>query len=227
VRILVSGFEPFGGSASNPSGDLAKLAGSWASDVGAEVCGVVLPVTFAGAWPALLLAISDFAPDAVLAMGLAIGRAELSLERIGINLADSADADNSGQAPSDQPLVPGAPDGLFATLPLRAILAAIKATGAPAGLSLSAGTYVCNAVLYRLLLHGRESRIRGGFLHLPPTPELASQPPAPAMAVAPPASSPDASPVASVGEGRPRGLPLARQEAAVKAALRALAAAGA
>ena len=164
--ILLTGFEPFGGLARNPSGELARdLAGP-----GVE--GVVLPVDYQRVFPALeeLLAREW---DAVVLTGVAVGRPHLSLERVAINFIDRERPDNAGRIPAGPEIVPGAPAAYFATLPLDDLKRAMAATGAPTVLSLTAGAYLCNAASYLALHLLRETGTPCGFLHLPPTPDLA------------------------------------------------------
>ncbi|MBA3597381.1 MAG: pyroglutamyl-peptidase I [Methylibium sp.] len=167
-RVLVSGFEPFGGAAHNPSQDVARaLDGTCLAD-GSVLHGVVLPVRFADASAALAAAIERTRPGLVLALGLAISRSEVAIERVALNLCDAAIPDNAGLQPRDMPVTEGGPAALFATLPVRAMLEALQAVGLPGTLSLSAGSYVCNEVFYRLLHAQGAARIPAGFMHLPP-----------------------------------------------------------
>jgi len=164
--ILVTGFEPFGGLARNPSKEVAEASG------GRGVRAAVLPVDYRRIGPALDALLWE-AWDAVLLMGVAIGRARLSLERVAINFRDGVRPDNAGWAPSSPELVPGGPAAYFATLPLERLSARLERDGIPAEISLSAGAYLCNAAFY-LARHALERRgTPCGFLHLPPTPDLA------------------------------------------------------
>ena len=172
--LLVTGFEPFGGDAINPSGDVARTLHRRKIG-GAPVIGLVLPCRFGASLDALRSAIATHRPQLVLALGLAAGRAELSLERVAINLDDARIADNASAQPVDTPVVPGAPAALFTTLPIKAMVAAMCDAGHPAGLSLSAGSFVCNHVFYGLLHALRRRRgVRGGIMHLPCLPEPVS-----------------------------------------------------
>ena len=172
LRILVTGFEPFGGSPVNPS---AMAAESLVHEriPGIEVRALVLPVV-GGTGPgsarvALDAALDSFPADAAIHFGEAHARGEVSVERVAVNLRDYRIADNSGSFAEDLPVVDGAPDARFATLPVRAIVDAVRAEGIPAGLSLSAGTYLCNEVMF----HSLERSSRGlaprisGFVHVP------------------------------------------------------------
>lgn len=184
--ILLTGFEPFGGDALNPSQEIVRVLDG--ETIGAHrVAGAVLPVAFAKA-PLLLDALIErHRPEIVLALGLAGGRGELSFERIAVNLVDARIADNEDLQPIDEPVIDGAPPAYFSTLPLKAIVAGLRARGIPAGLSLSAGTFVCNQVFFALAhrLATHAPRARGGFVHVPWLPEQAARHPGqPSMALA-------------------------------------------
>ena len=166
--VLLTGFEPFAGQALNPSAEIARLLDG-TRIAGHDLVGAVLPVVFADAPAALADLVERHQPVLVLATGQAGGRAALTLERVALNLADTRIADNAGVQPVDAAVVAGAPDAYFSDLPLKAMREAMRAAGAPAELSLSAGSFVCNQVFYALC-HLRESRgrtFRAGFLHLP------------------------------------------------------------
>lgn len=176
LTVLLTGFEPFGGSATNPSQKLVeRLAGR--TIAGARVHAAVLPVvggTGAGsAWAALAAELERCRPDAAIAFGEAHTRGAVSLERLAINLRDDRIPDNAGVQLCDSPIVPGGPDALLATLPLRAMHSAVAQAGLPVELSTTAGTFLCNEAMYRLLLHARLHGwpARAGFVHLPQTPE--------------------------------------------------------
>ncbi len=164
MKILVTAFEPFGGDAVNPTMEaLARLAPR------EGLSRLVLPVSFSGAGREIARAMEALRPDAVLSLGLAAGRDRITPERVAINLDDARIPDNDGFTPVDAPIVPDGPDAYFSTLPVREIARRIGALGIPAGLSLSAGTYVCNHVMYTAL-HLAKTRYPGtkcGFLHVP------------------------------------------------------------
>ena len=192
MKILVTGFEPFGGSPLNPSEQVVRaLAGQ--GELAPEpvsraiVTTAILPVDRFRGPEALRSALERTQPDAVLCLGEAARRATLSIERVAINLMDYRIPDNAGQQVTDTPIVQGGPAAYFATLPVRAMLAAVQGAGVPVELSLSAGTYLCNQVFYELLhqLCDREPAVPAGFIHLPSLPEQASQasPPYPSMAL--------------------------------------------
>ncbi|WP_193753624.1 pyroglutamyl-peptidase I [Microbacterium testaceum] len=167
TTILLTGFEPFAGDATNPSGDAVRLVAERWSGPGTLVAEV-LPVVFAEASARLAALIRAHSPDVVLAVGLAGGRRGLTPERVAINLADARIPDNAGQQPLDRPIVEGAPAAYFTTLPVKAMTAAIAAAGIPASLSHSAGTFVCNQVMFTALHETADADgIRAGFLHVP------------------------------------------------------------
>ncbi len=171
LRILLSGFEPFGGDPVNSSEQLVHaLHGQRVGH--ATVHGCVLPCTFAHAWPVLRRTIQDATPTLVLATGQAAGRTGLTVERVAINVADARIPDNAGAQPVDQPVIEGGAAAHFASLPIKAMVAAITQAGLPAAVSQTAGTFVCNHVFYGLMEHLQQRPgLRGGFMHLPLLPE--------------------------------------------------------
>ncbi len=182
--ILVTGFEPFGGDTLNPSAEVARALDGQRID-GVPVHGLVLPCTFAGALPALQAALAARRPQLVLALGLAAGREGFTPERVALNLIDARIADNAGAQPLDEPVVPAGPAAYFTTLPIKAMVAALRAAGWPASVSLSAGSFVCNQVFYGLQHACRRRRgTRSGFMHLPCLPEQAAAAPCPSLPLA-------------------------------------------
>ena len=171
MKILVTGFEPFGGETENPSAQVAR--GLPASLAGAEIVTAILPVTCRGALETVTEAIRHHRPDAVLSLGQAGGRAAVSIERIAINVDDFSIPDNEGAQPKDQAIVPGGPAAYWSTLPIRAMEAAVRAAGVPCQISNTAGTFVCNHVLYavRYWLEQHFPGTRNGFIHIPYLPE--------------------------------------------------------
>jgi len=165
TTVLLTGFEPFGGDSSNPSGAAVNLVGSrWE---GPEVLiTAVLPVTFAGAAGRLRGLLREHRPDVVIAAGLAGGRAAIGLERVAVNLIDARIPDNDGDQPVDVPSVPGAAAARFATLPVKEIARRIADAGIPAEVSYTAGTFVCNHVFFTAL-EAAASATRAGFVHVP------------------------------------------------------------
>ncbi|WP_129787695.1 pyroglutamyl-peptidase I [Promicromonospora panici] len=170
MKVLVTGFEPFGGDAVNSSADaVAALAEGWAGPD--ELVTAVLPVAFDQVRSAdgpLLRLLDEHAPDVVVAAGLADGITQIRIERVAINLMDARIPDNDGGQPVDAPVADGGPLARFATLPVKAAAAAVREAGIPAGVSYSAGTYVCNASFYAVQ-HALAERpgVLSGFVHVP------------------------------------------------------------
>jgi pyroglutamyl-peptidase len=182
--VLLTGFEPFDGAAINPSWEAVRQLDGWSGD-GFIVEARELPCVFGDAAEALRGFVDALRPDIVIAVGQAGGRPEISVERIAINVDDARIPDNAGRQPVDLPIVADGPAAWFTTLPIKAIVAAIRARGIKAGVSQTAGTFVCNHVFYALMHHLREraQAVKAGFIHVPFLPEqVAAWPePAPAM----------------------------------------------
>jgi len=174
MKALVTGFEPFGADAVNPSREAVLRLSSRLGDLTIETR--IVPTVFGRAIAALEDAIVTTQPDIVLGVGLAGGRAELSLERVAINVDDARIPDNDGQQPIDQPIVAGGPAAYFTGLPVKRAVAALREAGLPAIVSNTAGTFVCNHIFYGLmhLVASRRLPARGGFLHVPYLPEQAA-----------------------------------------------------
>ena len=184
MKALVTGFEPFGGERVNPA---QEALGHLPPRLGRVAIGTqILPAVFGASLDALETAVRETNPDIVLCVGLAGGRAALSLERVAINIDDARIPDNKGRQPIDLPVVAGGPPAYFTTLPVKAAVAALREAGLPAIVSNSAGTFVCNHVFYGLmhLAATRGLDLRGGFLHVPYLPsQAARQDGAPSMAL--------------------------------------------
>ena len=166
--LLLTGFDPFDGAKSNPSWDTATaLDGRIVG--GHRIVARQLPTEFDASLRALRSAIRDTQPALVVCTGLAGGRRELSLERVAINVDDARIPDNTGAQPVDAKIVRNGPTAYFTTLPVKAMLAALRKNGIPAQVSQTAGTFVCNHVFYGLM-HAlrRQPSVRGGFIHVPP-----------------------------------------------------------
>jgi pyroglutamyl-peptidase len=175
--FLLTGFEPFGGEAINPSWEVARaLDGERIGE--AVVVARQLRCCFGDAAEALRAVLDELQPRWVLALGQAAGRSDFSIERVAINVDDARIPDNAGAQPVDVPVDDGGPAAFFATLPIKAMAAGLREAGLPASISQTAGTFVCNHVFYALMhaLHGRPG-VRGGFMHLPLLPEQAARHP--------------------------------------------------
>jgi pyroglutamyl-peptidase len=180
MRILLTGFEPFGGQSINPSWEVARTL-QGAVIAGAQVTAVQLPCVFAQALPVLQQALDTHSPDIVLALGQAEGRCDFTVERVAINVQDARIPDNAGAQPIDVPVIDGGPVAYFSTLPIKSLVAGLKSAGFVASVSQTAGTFVCNQVFYALqhTLAGRG--VHSGFMHLPLLPEQAAQWPGPTL----------------------------------------------
>lgn len=175
MRVLVTYFAPFGTDQENASALAAKLLPEKIGD--AQVVTAELPVAFGAAETALKQAIARVSPDLVLCTGQAEGTAEMHLERVAVNLRDARMPDNEGNAPDETPVCPDGPAAYFATIPVKRLAEALRKAGIPAVVSDSAGTYVCNDVMYTLLhtlSQGTEHAL-GGFVHVPLAPLQAAQ----------------------------------------------------
>ena len=162
---LVTGFEPYGGMSLNPSAEIARRLDG-AKIGGIPVVGRLLPVDIAKLDGALKTALAGLEPAAVILLGLAPGESCIRLERVALNLADFPIPDNAGTRSRDQPLDRQGDAALWSRLPLRAIETRLLGMGIPARLSESAGTYLCNASMYRAL-SWLPRRVPCGFIHLP------------------------------------------------------------
>lgn len=172
--ILLTGFEPFGGELVNPSWEIASsLHGELIA--GARVEALKLPCVFGESLQVLGEAVQALKPGLVLALGQASGRSALSLERVAINLIDARIADNASRQPIDEAVITGAPPAHFSSLPVKAMVAGLRAGGYPAELSFTAGSFVCNEVFFGLMQLLAGSRTRGGFMHVPCLPEQAAR----------------------------------------------------
>ena len=172
-KLLITGFQPFDGESVNPALEVAKgLQGKTIN--GYEVIAREIPVVRFEALKAVQAAIEELQPNAVITIGQAGGRPDITVERVGINIDDFRIPDNKGNQPIDEPVVTGGPVAYWATLPIKKMVANVKAQGIPASVSNSAGTYVCNHLLYGLLHYlttQDKTAIPAGFIHIPYLPE--------------------------------------------------------
>lgn len=167
MKILLAAFDPFGGEAVNPALEAVKQVKD--SIEGCSVIKLEIPTVFHRSRKVLREKIKETKPDIILVVGQAGGRPGISIERVGINLDDARIPDNQGNQPVDECIVPGGPAAYFSNLPIKAMVAAIRRVGIPAEVSNSAGTFVCNHILYGLLhqIHSENLKARGGFIHVP------------------------------------------------------------
>jgi len=174
--ILLTGFEPFGGEASNPSWDAIQQLDGWQPDDETVVHARQLPCVFTESLSVLNAELTALNPVLVLAMGQAGGRTCFSLEKVAINYNDARIADNLGQQPLATATVDAGPAAYFSTLPLKHLVQQLRQHGIPAEISFSAGTFVCNHVFYGLMhMIGATSKVRAGFIHIPYSPEQAAR----------------------------------------------------
>lgn len=175
--VLLTGFDPFDREALNPSWEAVHALEGWQC-AGATVHARRMPCVFGDAIEALARAMDELQPRLVLCIGQAGGRAEITPERVAINVDDGRIADNAGRQPIDRPVVPGGPAAYFSTLPIKAIVRDLRAAGIPASVSNTAGTFVCNHIFYglmhRIATHSVRG-LRGGFIHIPYLPEQAAR----------------------------------------------------
>jgi pyroglutamyl-peptidase len=173
-RVLVTGFDPFAGDSANPSW-LAAQALHGRQIAGHRVIAAQLPTVFRQSLDVLRALLDKHRPVLVICLGQAGGRAALSLERVAINIDDARIADNAGGQPVDTPVEAGGPAGYFTSLPIKAMMLAIRAEGVTAEVSQTAGTFVCNHVFYGLMhelaTRRRVKGVRGGFIHVPYLPQ--------------------------------------------------------
>ena len=168
-KLLITGFDPFGGESINPSWEAVKLLPEEIGEY--TLYKLQIPTVFGAAAEKLLEKAAEIKPDVIISVGQAGGRAAVTPERVGINVRDARITDNAGISPKDEPIVPGGPDGYFSTLPVKAMITAINNAGLPGSISNTAGTFVCNDVLYTLLHHYAGTDVRCGFIHVPYLPQ--------------------------------------------------------
>ncbi len=165
--LLLSGFEPFGGERNNPSWEVASGFDAKSFD-GVRVRALRLPVAHRRAVGEVVAAIRRWRPAAVIGLGQAGGRTALALERVAVNLLDKSGREGERGRADERPVVRDGPDAYFSRLPLAAILRALERRAIPAALSLNAGAYICNAVMYAALHElRRRPAMPVGFIHLP------------------------------------------------------------
>jgi pyroglutamyl-peptidase len=184
MKILITGFEPFGGESVNPSWEAVRHLPDTVAD--AEVIKLQIPTVFGRSAEVVHDAILEHDPDVIVSVGQAGGRFLVCPERVAINIDDGRIPDNDGKQPIDTPIHADGQPAYFSSLPVKAMVTAMKNAGVPAAVSNTAGTYVCNHVMYQVLyMIDREFRgKRGGFIHVPYTPQqVVDKPGQPALAV--------------------------------------------
>ncbi len=171
MKILVSGFDPFGGESINPSIEAVKCLPDTILEV--EIIKLEIPTVIGKSIDVLTQAVYDYKPDIVLCVGQAGGRSDITVERVAINVNDCRIKDNEGNQPIDEPIVSEGPDAYFLTLPIKSIVSNIQAQGIPASVSNTAGTFICNHVAYGMahLAKTKYPNMKTGFIHIPFLPE--------------------------------------------------------
>ncbi len=171
MKILITAFDPFGGDKINPALEAVKLMRD--NIAGAEIVKLEIPTVFHESIQKVVETMKKENPDVILNIGQAGGRFEVTPERVAINVDDARIPDNKGNQPIDQPVYEDGEPAYFATLPVKAMVKAIREAGIPSSLSNSAGTFVCNHIMYGVLheIKARNLNIRAGFIHVPFIPE--------------------------------------------------------
>lgn len=168
-KLLITGFDPFGGESINPSWEAVRRLPEQIGDF--VLCKLEIPTVFGSAAGAVLSAAADFKPDVILCVGQAGGRGAVTPERIAVNIRDARISDNAGNQPRGEFVVSDGLAAYFSTLDPEKMTAAIQNAGIAAAVSNSAGTFVCNDTLYTLLHHCAGSSVRVGFVHIPYLPD--------------------------------------------------------
>ena len=183
MKLLLTAFDPFGGETVNPALEAVKLVADRVA--GVDIVKLEVPTVFGKSVETVIRAIEAEKPDAVLCIGQAGGRYDLTPERVAINLDDARIGDNAGNQPIDSPISDTGAAAYFSTLPIKAMVARIRAAGLPASVSNTAGTFVCNHLMYGVLHHlaNHHPSVRGGFMHVPfePSQTANRSVPAPSM----------------------------------------------
>ncbi|MBL3540711.1 pyroglutamyl-peptidase I [Aminivibrio sp.] len=175
MKVLVTGFDPFGDEPVNPAFEAVKLLPR--TIAGADVDILEIPTVFHKSIEAIVKRAEETGADRILMVGQAGGRFEITVERVGINVDDARIPDNEGNRPIDVPIDPDGPAAHFATLPVKAMTERIRSRGIPAKVSNTAGTFVCNHVLYGVLNAAAKKGlpVKAGFIHVPYLPEQAAK----------------------------------------------------
>lgn len=185
MKIILAAFDPFGGEGVNPAWEGVKKVQNTIE--GHAVVKVEIPTVFHRSIKVLKEKIEEHDPKIILVVGQAGGRPQISVERVGINIDDARIPDNEGNQPVDEKILSHGPEAYFSNLPIKAMAKSIREAGVPASVSNTAGTFVCNHILYGLLHHinTENTRARGGFMHVPFIPaQVTDKPGQPSMALA-------------------------------------------
>ena len=168
-KLLITGFDPFGGETVNPAWEAVKLLPESIGDY--ALCKLEIPTVFGAAAETVLKKAAGFCPDVILCIGQAGGRAAVTPERIAVNIRDARIPDNAGNQPNGERIAQNGPAAYFATVPVKEMAQAIRDAGIAAAVSNSAGAFVCNDTLYSLLHRHAGTDVRVGFIHVPYLPE--------------------------------------------------------
>lgn len=173
MKVLITGFDPFGGASINPAYEAVKRLPETIK--GAEIIRMEIPTVFEKEGRVLEEAIQNYEPDIVICVGQAGGRSSVTVEKVAINLMEARIPDNEGKKPIDKVIYEDGENAYFAKLPVKAMVQNMNMHGIPARVSYTAGTFVCNDIMYRLLymIDKKYPRLRGGFIHVPYLPEQA------------------------------------------------------
>ena len=174
-KLLITGFEPFGGEKINPSWEAVKLLPEKIGDF--EIIKAEIPVVFEKAAETVLAKASEINPNAIICVGQAGGRSGVTPEMVAINLRFASIPDNEGNQPKDIPCVQDGENAYFATLPVRKMAEAVSEASIPCSVSYSAGTYVCTDLIYHVLHHYKGTDIKSCFIHVPFIPEQTTDKP--------------------------------------------------
>ena len=173
-KLLITGFEPFGGEQKNPSWEAVNLLPNEINEY--ELTKLRIPVVFGEAAEKVIAVADELSPDVILSIGQAGGRAAITPELVAINLRHASIPDNKGYQPSDEPVIDNGITAYFSTVPVRSISDAINKRGIASGVSYSAGAYVCNDLLYTLLHRFEGSKTKVGFIHVPYSTDQGKEP---------------------------------------------------
>lgn len=184
VKLLLTAFEPFDGEQINPAWEAVKQLPEQIGRIAIEK--LLVPTVFGASLTLVSKKIKECRPEVVICVGQAGGRAGISLERVAINCSDARIPDNEGNKPEDCPIAPEGPAAYFSTLPIKAMVEAMKAAGVPASVSNTAGTFVCNQLMYGVLhtIATEDMDAKAGFIHVPYIPVQAAGKPEPVACMA-------------------------------------------
>ncbi|MBQ2404786.1 MAG: pyroglutamyl-peptidase I, partial [Lachnospiraceae bacterium] len=185
MKVLVTGFDPFGGESINPAWEAVKVIKD--EIAGAEIVKMQIPTVVGKSIAKIHDKMVEINPDIVIAVGQAGGRFGVTPERVAINVTDARIPDNEGNQPIDEPIFADGDAAYFSNLPVKAMVQEIKNAGYPTSLSNTAGTYICNHVMYGILYYIQKEfpNVRGGFIHVPfAASQVVEKPNTPSMAIA-------------------------------------------